>query len=179
MLVCLLLLNGCSSTDELDRGMALRAKLLSSNGYSFTTEVNADFGERSYAFGMDCKVDSAGTVNFSVTAPEAISGITGKLNGQGGALTFDDTALAFELLANGRFSPVSAPWLLVHTLHEGYMVSSAKLDTGVMLSIDDSYRDDALTLNIYLDDNDLPTGAEVFCEGEKILSMIVRNFIFQ
>ena len=159
--------------------MALRAKLLSSNGYSFTTEVDADFGENTYTFGLDCQVDRQGNVIFQVNAPEAIAGITGKMSSQGGALTFDDTALAFELLANGRFSPVSAPWLLVHTLHEGYMVSSAKLDTGVMLSIDDSYRDDALSLHIFLDDDDLPTGAEVFCDGEKILSMSVKNFIFQ
>ena len=94
-------------------------------------------------------------------------------------MTFDDTALAFELLANGRLSPVSAPWLLVHTLHEGYIVSGTRLDSGMMLSINDSYRDDAMTLNIYLGDDDLPTGAEVFCNGERILSMTVGNFVFQ
>ncbi len=164
--------------NDLDRGMALRAKLLSSDGYSFSTEVTADFGEKTYSFNMDCVVDTQGTVNFCVTAPEPISSITGKLNGQGGALTFDDAVLAFDLLANGRLSPVSAPWLLVHTLHEGYMVSAAELDSGVLLCVDDSYRDDALNLNIYLDEENLPTGAEVFCEGQRVLSMTVRNFVF-
>lgn len=179
MVACLFLLIGCSKTEEPDRGMALRAKLLSSNGYSFTTEVNADFGDKTYTFGLDCQVDSQGSVGFTVIAPEGIAGITGKLSAQGGALTFDDTALAFEFLANGRLSPVSAPWLLVHTLHEGYIVSGTSLDSGMMLSINDSYRDDAMTVNIYLGDDDLPTGAEVFCEGQRILSMTVENFIFQ
>ena len=159
--------------------MNLRAKLLASAGYSFTTEVNADFGDKTYTFGMDCQVDSQGGVSFCVTSPEVIAGISGKINGQGGALTFDGTALAFELLANGRLSPVSAPWLLVHTLHEGYMTSCAKLQSGVMLTIDDSYRDDALTLNVYLGEDDLPSGAEIFCDGTRILSMSVTNFVFQ
>ena len=180
MLAVLVLLSGCSgAATELDDAMAFRAKLLSSNGYSFTTEVMADFGETTYTFAMDCQVDSQGAVKFCVTTPDSIAGISGELNAQGGKLTFDDAALAFDLLADGKLSPVSAPWLLVHTLQEGYLTSCAKLQSGLMLCIDDSYRDDALTFNIYLDNSDLPTGAEVFCEGQRILSMTVENFAFQ
>ena len=178
LLVCSVFVAGCSGTTKLDPGLQLRARLLSATGYSFSTQVNADFGENVYSFEMDCQVDSQGAVAFCVTAPESISGITGNLNGQGGELTFDGTALAFDLLADGRFSPVSAPWLLVHTLHEGFITSCADLLTGVMLTIDESFRDDALTLHIYLGADTLPSGAEVFCDGQRVLSMTVNNFVF-
>lgn len=158
--------------------MALRSKLLSSDGYSFDAEITADYGDRLYSFSMNCRVDDEASVAFSVTAPQTIAGITGNITEKGGRLTFDDTALAFELLADGQFSPVSAPWLLVHTLRSGYLTSCAETEGGWILSIDDRYEDDALNLTVYLGADDLPSAAEVSWKGRRILSLTVKNFTF-
>lgn len=173
----LLFLSGCSGgNSELKRAMALRAELLASNGYSFDTMVTADYGDKIYTFGMNCQVDNLGNLSFTVTEPESIAGITGTVSESGGKLTFDDTALAFELLADGQVTPVSAPWILVHTLHSGYLTSCCAEGDGLLLTIDDSYEDDALNLTIWLGENDLPTQAEILWQGRRILSLEVKNF---
>lgn len=178
--ILLVFLSGCSGgNDALDRAMALRSRLVSSDGYSFDTEVTADYGDKLYTFSLSCQADSAGNIAFTVISPESIAGITGKVSEQGGQLTFDDTALAFELLADGQFSPVSAPWVLVHTLHSGYLTSCAQTEDGLLLCIDDSYEEDALNLSIYLGQEDLPTAAEISWQGRRILSLTVKNFAFQ
>lgn len=177
--VVIIIMTGCKTkTDGLDRAMALRSKLLSSSGYSFDADITADYGDRLYTFSMNCRVDDSGTVAFTVTAPETLAGISGNIGENGGALTFDDTALAFDLLADGQFSPVSAPWLLVHTLCSGYLTSCAEIEGGWMLSIDDRYEDDALNLTVYLGADGLPFAAEAAWQGRRILSLTVKNFTF-
>ena len=178
-LLCMLL-PGCSGSGEsLDPALALRSRLLSCASYAFDAQVTADYGDKLYTFEMNCQVDNSGQVTFTVTAPETISGITGTVSAQGGKLTFDDTALAFELLADGQFSPVSAPWVLVHTLHEGYITASAEVENGYMVTINDRYDEEALTLSVWLDHNGLPAGAEIIWRDRRVLSLTVKNFSFQ
>ena len=177
-LLCIML-PGCSDDDPLGPAMELRSRLASSNGYSFDTQITADYGDKMYNFEMNCRVDDTANVTFTVIDPETIAGITGTVSSKGGKLTFDDTALAFELLADGQFSPVSAPWVLVHTLHYGYITSCAKVEGGTMVSIDDSYEDDALNLSVWLGQDGLPTGAEILWRGRRVLSLTVKNFSFQ
>ena len=70
-------LPGCKTGhDALERGMQLRSRLVSSNGYTFDTQITADFGDKLYTFEMNCRADSAGDLTFTVTAPETIAGIT-------------------------------------------------------------------------------------------------------
>lgn len=184
LLLCFLLLwailPGCQTReDPVEQALELRSRLVSSDGYTFDAEITADFGDKVYEFGMRCQADSGGNLSFTVTAPQSIAGITGRIDGQGGKLTFDDKALAFELLAEGRLSPVSGPWVLVHTLHFGYITSCAQAENGVTVYINDSYEDEALNLSVYLGSDGLPTGAEIFWQGSRVLSLTVRNFIFQ
>lgn len=158
--------------------MALRERLLQSNGYSFEAEITADYGDKIYEFSMLCTVDKSGNLMFSVTEPESISGISGTISGSGGRLTFDDTALTFELLADGEVSPVSAPWLLVRTLLGGYLSSCGTDGDDLRLTIDDSYEEDALQLDVWLDSDDLPDRAEILWQGRRVLSLDVEDFTF-
>ena len=48
-----------------------------------------------------------------------------------------------------------------------------------MVSIDDSYEDDALNLSVWLGQDGLPTGAEILWRGRRVLSLTVKNFSFQ
>ncbi len=174
-----LLLTGCGKTDsQIARGMALREKLLTGSGCGFETVITADFGTQTYTFTMACRTDGKGDLTFTVTQPETLSGISGSIGDRGGKLTFDDQALAFPLLADGEVSPVSAPWLLMKTLRGGYLKSCCIEGDLCRLTIDDSYEQDALQLDIWLDASDSPVGAEIVWQGRRILSMQVRNFTF-
>ena len=176
--VLILFLCGCSSgEDHLDKGLALRSKLLQS-GCSFEAFITADYGEKIHTFTMQCTADANGNLSFTVTQPESISGITGTLDHRKGALTFDGNVLAFPMLADGELSPVSCPWIFIHTLRSGYM-RSAGMDGGfIRLTIDDSYEEDALQLDIWLNEQQLPKHVQILWQGRSILSMDVRNFTF-
>lgn len=173
----LVMLTGCTgNNDALDRAMAFRAKLLAGNGCAFDAVIAADYGDTVSEFTVSCTGDEQGAVTFTVSQPQSISGISGKLSAEGGKLTFDDTALAFELLADGQVTPVSAPWLLIRTLRGGYVVSCGTEGEQLRLSIDDSYADDALHLDIWLGEGDLPVRAEILYKERRILSLDIKNF---
>lgn len=167
---------GCSAESELEQAMDFRDRLLSGNGCSFEASVTADYGDELYEFSMDCKGDNLGNVEFCVTGPESIAGITGTASEAGGALTFDETALQFDLMAEDTLSPVSAPWVFLKTLRSGYIVSACYEEELLHLSIDDSFDDDALRLDIWLDENRKPIRGEILHDGMRILTLAVTNF---
>ena len=174
VLVCLLC--GCGRKDDaLDRALAMRMRLQGA-ACSFSCTVTADYGEKIHVFSMECTADVSGDMTFKVLTPESISGITGVVSQSQGKLTFDDKALAFELLADGQFSPVSAPWILIRTLWGGYLTSCTETDYGMLLCIDDSYEADPLRLDVRMDREGNPISAEILWQGRRILSMEIENF---
>lgn len=176
LVLVLLLLTGCSADTQLDRVVSLRERLLNCEGVGFDVQITADYGEALYAFAMQCSVDSLGALSFTVTEPGTISGITGTVSGEGGKLTFDDQVLAFSLLADGQVTPVSAPWLLVRTLRSGYISACGTEGELTKVQIDDSYEENPLTLDIWLDTNDLPVQADILYEGRRVVSLSVSGF---
>lgn len=161
----------------MDRAMAMRSKFQSS-GCMFRATVSADYGDMIHTFVLDCTADETGDVSFAVAAPDTISGITGTLTGKAGFLTFENEVLAFSMLADGQLSPVSAPWILVSTLRGGYLRYCTETDGGYRLTVDDSYADQAMQVDIWLDENDQPTGAEILWQGRRILTVKVESFAF-
>ena len=178
VLLLLIMISGCGSGGNIEHGLVLREKLLNSNGCSFDAVITADYGEKVYTFSMHCQADKNGDLSFSVTEPDSISGITGGIRNTGGALTFDGKVLAFEMLADGQVTPVSAPWLLVKSLRGGYFASCGTWEGGLVLGVDDSYEDNALHLDIWLDSGDLPIGSEILWQGRRVVSLEVRNFSY-
>lgn len=160
----------------MERGLQLRSQLLQAKQCSFSVEISAEYEDSIHNFAMDCQGDPEGNLTFVVTEPESIAGISGKLTGEGGQLLFDDTALHFPLLAEGQLSPVSAPWILIHTLRSGYLSSAGVEDGFLRLTAEDSYEDDALRLDIWLNDQNLPDHGDVLYNGSRILRLSVRNF---
>ena len=172
----LVLLTGCSNRDAaLDRAMALRTELLTS-AVTFDAEITADYGDVLHTFSVYCEGDSEGNLGFRVTAPDSISGITGRIGGGEGTLTYSDTVLAFPLLAEDQLSPVSAPWVFYTTLRGGYLSAAGMEDDLLRLTIDDSYEEDALTVDVWLDEKDCPVRAEMVYDGRRILTMQIHNF---
>lgn len=178
LLILAFLLTGCSGTPrEIEEGMALRSELLKASSCTFDTELTADYGDKLFSFAMSCTGDAQGNVSFTVTQPESIAGITGEISQKSGKLTFDETALQFDLMADDQISPVSAPWVFLKTLRSGYLTSAATEDGRIRLTMDDSYEDEALHLDIWLDQERLPTRAEILYDGRRILSLSIKNFV--
>ena len=172
----LFLLSGCAGQNrELEQGLKLRTKLLGSS-CSFDADITADYGDKVHSFSLQCLSDEEGKIQFAVTKPDSISGIAGTLDGKDGALTFDSTILHFPLLADNQVTPVSAPWLLMKTLRGGYITSAGSSGDYLRLRIDDCYREDALHLDIWLNQDNVPVKAEILFRERKILSLDVKNF---
>lgn len=179
VLFVMVLLSGCAKSDgEMDRVITLRDTLLKSSGCTFDSVITADYGDEVYTFSMQCKVDSLGNLSFIVTDPQTIAGITGNISSKGGQLTFDDSVLAFEMLADGQVTPVSAPWLFIQTLRGGYIKTAGPDGEQLRIQIDDSYAEEALHLDIWIDDRDLPLRAEILWQGRRVVSLDVRNFTY-
>ena len=177
ILSVIILLSGCSKgSDALGRAVALRNKLLSSNGCNFQANVTADYGEKIYVFSLECETDKNGDLSFQVSAPATISGISGKITGAGGSIHFDDVVLAFPTIADGQVTPVTAPWLFVKTLRSGYLKDCSLNSDGFSVSIDDSYSDEAFQLNIHTK-GDTPASAEIFWKSRRILTISIENFL--
>ena len=175
-MVFVFMLCGCGRKDDaLDKALVMRQRLQGAS-CSFDCTVTADYGEKIHVFSMRCAADSSGDLTFEVLSPDTISGITGIISRNKGKLTFDDKALAFELMADGQFSPVSAPWILIHTLQGGYLTSCTETDYGMLLCIDDSYESDPLRLDVRMDKDGNPMSAEILWQGRRILSMEIENF---
>ena len=171
------MLSGCgSSQGGVNRALSLRSALLNGNGCAFTAEITADYGDRLYTFVLKNTVDSKGYLSFEVISPESIAGITGKIENDKGALTFDEQVLAFSLLTDDQISPISASWIFIKTLRSGYIGACEDTDTGMRIQIDDSYDEDALQLDIWTDSNNIPIRGEILFRGRRIITLNVENF---
>ena len=177
-LILIILLTGCAGeSDQMDRALALRARVQQMK-VSFDVDMTADYGNKTYDFSMSCQGDTEGTLSFTVTAPETIAGISGSIHKGTGKLTFDDQMLAFEMLSDDLLSPVCGPWTLLKALQSGYLTSCGQEGDTLRVTIDDSYKDKALHLDIWLDEGDIPKRCEIYWEGRRLLTMNVKNFVF-
>ena len=170
-----LLLLGCKPRDDmLERLLSFRESITQSKA-TFETEITADYGEEYYVFSMSCSVEETGDLAFSVLEPESIQDIRGTIDDQGGNLSFDDQILAFDTMAEGRITPVSAPFILMRALRGGYISSVSQTAEGFCAMIDDSYADNALNLQIFFCNN-LPVYGEIFWNQRRIITLKIEDF---
>ena len=173
LVVCLL---GCDSSGEIEKALYLRERLLEAQECAFHCTITADYTDSVYTFAMSCEADKAGNLSFTVEDPEAIVGVSGDIGASNCHLTFDDQILVFPHFADGQIAPVTAPWLLLKTLRSGY-ISGAQTDGSLThLIIDDSYDENPILLDIWIDDNRHPVRGEILYKGRRILSVDVRDF---
>lgn len=178
--MAMVLLAGCTGKrNEMDRAMNLRAALLGSGGCSFTAQICADYGNALYEFTLYCEGMNNGDLGFRVEQPETLTGITGRFKGDEGALTFDDVVLTFPLLADGQVTPVSGPWIFLKTLLGGYLTACNQEEEYLHLMINDSYEEDALQLEIWLNDENIPVQAEILYDGRRIVTMQIEDFVIK
>ena len=175
----LLLLWGCTSQEEsrMDDALAFRSALVGAGGCSFLGEITADYGDEAYTFTAACTTDDTGALSFSLTVPETIAGISGTVQSRGGKLTFDSTALAFGLLADGKVSPATAPYVVAESWRTGYITSVGQEENGLRLTVDTSLEENPLTVDTWLDrEKGIPIFAEVCYNGQRILTISISEF---
>lgn len=173
----MVLLSGCSrKSDEFDRAMTVRTGLLNATGCSFTATVSADFSDQTYSFTIFCKSDKDGNLEFEVMQPDYISGIKGSISSAEGKLVFDDTALTFPLQTDGLLSPISGPWVLVQALRGGYVRHYGPENDYLRLTVDDSYEEDALMLDIWINSENKPIQADIYENNRRILTLSIRDY---
>lgn len=178
--ILVFILSGCANSDsEFDRALTLRKRIINSGRITFDAVVTADYGTELYTFKMHCQADQTGQISFSVIEPETIKGISGTVSSLGGALTFDDQILTFPLLADGQVTPVSAPWIILNTLRSGYIAACGNDEDLFRLQLDDSYADNALHTDIWIDLDNVPVRAEILWKGRRILSLEINDLTFQ
>lgn len=174
MVVCILC--GCSSDNAaLDRAVQLREELLAADTCSFDAFVTAHYPDAAYQFQLNCAINN-GTLRFTVTSPETIQSICGEIKENDAALTFDDAALAFPILADGRLTPVSAPWIFYNTLRSGYLSGCMETEDGLLISIDDSFLENPLHLQIRTNVNDIPVYVEIYHQDKMVISLDISSF---
>lgn len=175
-LVLAVMLCGCSGEDAaMNEALELRSRILGAQEVRFQAELTARYIDTVEEFTLECVTDPEGKVSFTVTQPEEIAGITGSVNETEGALTFDGTVLAFPLLADDRLSPVSGPWVVMKALRSGSIIAVAQEGELLHLTIDDSYADDALTVDVWARDGAV-TAAEISWQGKRVIAMEIEDF---
>ena len=158
----------------MEEALALRSRCLAGT-VSFEAEIRADYITNIESFRLDCAFDETGRMSFTVTDPDDIGGIQGTVTGTEGTVTFDDVVLGYPLLAEGRISPLAAPWVLVKALREGCIIAVGREGESLHLTVDDSYADNALTVDIWLEEGKVEE-AEIAWEGRRCVTMTVEDF---
>jgi hypothetical protein len=65
---------------------------------------------------------------------------------------------------------------MTQAIRSGYLASSCVEDNQIRLSIDDTYDNEPLRLDIWLNDDQKPSRADILCDGRRILTLTVSKF---
>lgn len=177
LLLVVIVLTGCSAnTNGINDVVTLRNNLQNSSGCSFDVSVTTDYGDSLSSFALSCNYDKQQNLEITVLKPETISNIKCKISGEKGQLTFDEEVVVFEMIADGQITPISTPWLLMKALSGAYINATANEKEGMLVRLDDSFNGTLYSVDLWLDENDVPKLAEIIWEGKRIVSMTISNF---
>lgn len=174
-----LMLTACGGEKSLlvQEALNFRTDLLAAEQCSFAAQVTADYGERTYTFGMDCTYEPrADRADMTVTEPESIAGIAASVEGESGTVSFDGTALELGTLAEGKTSPMALPQLLGQAWSSGYIVSQTAEDDGFLATYQVGYEEEQLTVYTSFDESGVPVWAEVYEDGVCVLQAELTDF---
>ena len=172
----LVFLLGCSGPDPaMETALDLRSRCLASPNVRFRAEIRADYITGFEEFTLDCETSPDGAVSFRVASPEEIADICGTVRRDEGTVEFDGAVLAYPLMAQERLSPLSGPWVVMKAIRSGCIIAAGQEGELTRVTIDDSYADNALTVDVWLEDGQV-IQAEVAWEGLRCLVMTFDDF---
>jgi hypothetical protein len=164
-MLLLLLLCGCGAANETaETPLALRTSLNGADGCSFTLALQADFGDYTRSFTLDC-AGNAEEMEFTVTEPETVAGIQATIQGADAQVCYQDTILAVEDLE--ALSPMSAPLLLAQALSQGYIAQWGADGDREQVTYRLGYGQSQVTVQVWFGEQ-VPVQAEI-SDGENVL----------
>ncbi len=183
LLICVmmvLVLSGCQGqAAPTQKAIDFRTALLGTGGCSFTAVIDADFGDRVYSFSVACVFKTDGTAELEVLQPEEIAGIRAQVTGQSAALEFQDIALDFGVMADGRVSPMEACHLLGQCWTAAYISCAGSDGELERVTYLDGYEDEEVTVDTWLSEAGLPVYAEISYQGTRCLTLQISDFRFE
>lgn len=175
LLLCLLC--ACGGTDsELQAALDLRSGLLAADGCRYSAQITANCGETAYVFDLTCRTEG-GKTTFTVTAPEAIAGISATMAAGQTTVAYDDMVLVFDDLTAGDLSAAACPGILYSAWTEGYLSASGQEEGQTLATFLLGYDADELRVDTWLDGG-TPVLAEVYSDGVKILTCAISDFAY-
>jgi len=130
----LLLLAGCAGggASEAEKlALAVRGSCLEATAWTARTAVTADYGRRVYQYELTASWNGEETL-LTVTAPEAVAGITARTAGESSFLEYDGLVLETGPLDEEGLDPVSAVPLLWETARSGYIMTCGMEENGAL-----------------------------------------------
>ena len=121
-----LLLTGCGGkgTQADDLALVIRGEYLEMAGCTASLEVHADYGSRVCDYAMDAAWTEEGGLTLTLTAPEEVAGVTGRVLAGETALEFDGMYVETGPLDEAGLSPMDAFPALLAAVREGYVAQS-------------------------------------------------------
>lgn len=181
LIICMFFLPGCGEAGKqssVQPAMDFRAKLLNSNGATFTVEVEADYGEEVYTFELDCVYTTDGTTALTVVSPETIAGITAIVDNEKGTVSFGGTELTFGTLADNVVTPLAAPAILGRCWQNAYIAAAGQEQKGLRVSYEDGYEADELLIDTWFLAEGIPFYAEICYNKTCVLKLQISQFSF-
>ena len=163
----LLLLSACGGgeTKRLQAPMAFRAELLNADCCAFHADLRVDVHGRLYEISADCRCDSDGASEITLTAPETVAGVKARVDGKTGRLEFDGTAVDFGLPADEDTAPVLLPGLLAKFWREGYILAAGEDEGLLQVSYEDDLHGSPIRAETWFDEQHVPVYAELSADG--------------
>lgn len=130
-LLLLGLLAGCGGGEgDNDMILDLRSEVLSRAGCAGTMALTADYGQRVYTYAVDFAEDVDEGLTLTLTAPEAVAGITATVRAGQTALEYDGVRLETGPLNEEGLSPLDALPTFLTALESGYIAETCSEQVG-------------------------------------------------
>ena len=89
---------------------------------------------------------------------------------------FENTAVAFGLMADGNLAPMQLPQLLVQALCADYIEAAGREGDAVRVTYLHGYDEKELTVDVWLSGTLMPDYAEVSYQGQMLAAMTITDF---
>jgi outer membrane lipoprotein-sorting protein len=160
-----------------------RTRMLGMNACSFTADVTADYGNRTYDFTVAVSYQKDGESILRVTRPENLSGISVTYSKEGTSLSFDGARIETGSLSSAGLSPLSALPMLLAAAQSGLMAECGfetldGMDT-LAITCREELEGEETEQKLWFD---LATGAilrgEILAGGDTVIACVFTEFLF-
>ena len=162
-MAALVLLCGCGRSAEMS-AEDVRAHFASLDSCTAHLKIISDLDESVLEFESDYVYNREDSDSFTLTAPESVAGIGGRISGEeNGAFTLQYNDLWFCLLNDLRYAAPAQVWS-EHTNGESLLVLRYEK------------ADDSVEKQVWLRQSDLqPVYAELYADGARVLTIQVES----